>query len=129
YDEEALKLVINYPVRGIGQTTVDKIIIFAANNDKRPWDIMENVDLYDFPARTKNLIYEFVIMIKSFAALAKDKNAFDLASHIGKTTKLVAELYNDKTVEGIARYENIQELLNGIKEFVEDDVVVENEEL
>jgi DNA helicase-2/ATP-dependent DNA helicase PcrA len=129
YDEEALKRVINYPVRGIGQTTIDKIIIFAANNDKRPWDIIENVDLYDFPSRTKNLIYEFVIMIKSFAALSKEKNAFDLASHIGKTTKLVAELYNDKTVEGIARYENIQELLNGIKEFVEDDVVNENEEL
>jgi DNA helicase-2/ATP-dependent DNA helicase PcrA len=129
YDEEAFKRVINYPIRGIGQTTIDKIIIFAANNDKRPWDIMENIDLYDLPSRTKNLIYEFVIMIKSFAALSKDKNAFDLASHIGKTTKLVAELYNDKTVEGIARYENIQELLNGIKEFVEDDVVVENEEL
>jgi DNA helicase-2/ATP-dependent DNA helicase PcrA len=129
YDEEALKRVINYPIRGIGQTTVDKLIIHAANNDKRPWDIMENIDLYDFPSRTKNLIYEFVIMIKSFAALSKDKNAFDLASHIGKTTKLVAELYVDKTVEGIARYENIQELLNGIKEFVEDDVVMENEEL
>ena len=129
YDEEALKRVINYPVRGIGQTTVDKIIIFAANTDKRPWDVMENIDLYDFPARTKNLIYEFVIMIKSFAALSKEKTAFDLASHIGKTTKLVAELYNDKTVEGIARYENIQELLNGIKEFVEEDVVTENEEL
>ena len=129
YDEEALKRVINYPIRGIGQTTVDKIIIFAANTDKRPWDVIENIDLYDFPSRTKNLIYDFVIMIKSFAALSKDKNAFDLASHIGKTTKLVAELYNDKTVEGIARYENIQELLNGIKEFVEDDVVNENEEL
>ena len=129
YDEEALKRVINYPVRGIGQTTVDKIIIFAANNDKRPWDIMEHIDLYDFPSRTKNLIYEFVIMIKSFAAMSKDKNAFDLATHIGKATKLVAELYNDKTVEGIARFENLQELLNGIKEFVEDDVVVENEEL
>jgi DNA helicase-2/ATP-dependent DNA helicase PcrA len=129
YDEEALKRVINYPVRGIGQTTVDKIIIFAANTDKRPWEVMENIDLYDFPSRTKNLIYEFVIMIKSFAALSKEKTAFDLASHIGKTTKLVAELYNDKTVEGIARYENIQELLNGIKEFVEDDVINENEEL
>jgi DNA helicase-2/ATP-dependent DNA helicase PcrA len=129
YDEEALKRVINYPVRGIGQTTIDKIIIFAANNNKRPWDIMENIDLYDFPARTKNLIYDFVIMIKSFAALAKEKSAFDLATHVGKTTRLVAELYNDKTIEGIARYENIQELLNGIKEFVEDDVVLESEEM
>ena len=52
-----------------------------------------------------------------------------LATHIGKSTKLVAELYNDKTVEGVARYENIQELLNGIKEFVEEDVVQESEDL
>ncbi len=129
YDEEALKRVINYPIRGIGQTTVDKIIIFAANDGKRPWDIMEQIDFYDFPSRTKNLIYEFVIMIKSFAAIAKDKNAFDLATHVGKSTKLMAELYNDKTVEGVARYENLQELLNGIKEFVEDDVVIEGGEL
>ena len=129
YDEEALKRVINYPIRGLGQTTVDKIIIFAANDGKRPWDIMEQIDFYDFPARTKNLIYEFVIMIKSFAAIAKDKNAFDLATHVGKATKLLAELYNDKTVEGVARYENLQELLNGIKEFVEDDVVLEGGEL
>lgn len=129
YDEEALKRVINYPIRGIGQTTVDKIFIFAANDGKRAWDVLENIDFYDFPARTKNLLYEFVIMIKSFAAMAKDQNAFDLATHIGKTTKLVAELYNDKTIEGVARYENIQELLNGIKEFVEEDVVQDSEEL
>lgn len=129
YDEEALKRVINYPVRGIGQTTVDKLIIYAANTNSRPWDVMENITQFDFPTRTKNLIYEFVIMIKSFAALSKEKNAFDLATHIGKTTKLVAELYNDKTIEGVARYENIQELLNGIKEFVEDDIVTEDGEL
>ena len=129
YDEEALKRVINYPIRGIGQTTIDKIIIYAANNEKRPWDVMENIDLFEFPTRTKNLIYEFVIMIKSFAALAKTMTAYDLAAHVGKTTKLMTELYNDKTIEGVARYENLQELLNGIKEFVEDDVVTEDGEL
>lgn len=77
-------------------------------------------------ARTKNAIEEFVMMIKSFAAQQLKMTAYDLAAHIGKTTKLIAELYNDKTVEGIARYENIQELLNSIKEFVEDDEVIEN---
>jgi DNA helicase-2/ATP-dependent DNA helicase PcrA len=128
-DEEALKRVINYPIRGIGQTTIDKLIIFAANSGKRPWEVMENIEQYEFPARTKNLIYEFVIMIKSFAALSKTMNAYDLAAHVGKTTKLMAELYNDKTIEGVARYENLQELLNGIKEFVEDDVVTEDGEL
>ena len=130
YDEEALKRVINYPVRGIGQTTIDKVVIYAANEGKRIWDVVENIHQYnDFSPRTKTLLYEFALMIKSFAALAKEKNAFDLASHIGQTTKLVAELYNDKTVEGVARYENLQELLNGIKEFVEEDLVIDGDEV
>jgi DNA helicase-2/ATP-dependent DNA helicase PcrA len=128
YDEEAMKRVINYPVRGIGQTSIDKIIIFAANEGKRPWDIMENIFQYDFQTRTKTLIHEFVLMIKSFQALSTQKTAFDLATHIATTTKLLADLYNDKTVEGVARYENIQELLNGIKEFVEEDLVVSEDE-
>ncbi|HWB64365.1 MAG TPA: 3'-5' exonuclease, partial [Chitinophagales bacterium] len=126
-DEEALKRVINYPARGIGQTTLDKLTITATNENKRIWDILETVHEFDMPARTKNAIEEFVLMIKSFAALATTKDAHELAVHIGKTTKLVAELYNDKTVEGVNRYENVQELLNSIKEFVEEDVVQEDE--
>ncbi len=124
-DEEALKRVINYPARGIGQTTLDKISIVATNEGRRMWDVLENIFIYDFPSRTKNAIEEFVMMVKSFAALQLKMTAYDLAAHIGKTTKLIAELYNDKTVEGISRYENIQELLNSIKEFVEDDEVLE----
>lgn len=129
YEEEALKRVINYPVRGIGQTTIDKLTIFAANDGKRVWDVMENISRYEFPSRARLLIEEFVLMIKSFGALAKEKSAFEIASHIGKTTKLITELYNDKTVEGIARYENTQELLNGIKEFVEEDIVTDGDEI
>ncbi len=125
YDEEALKRVINYPARGIGQTTLDKISIVATNEGRRMWDVLENIFIYDFSARTKNAIEEFVMMLKSFASLQLKMTAYDLAAHIGKTTKLIAELYNDKTVEGISRYENIQELLNSIKEFVEDDEVIE----
>lgn len=127
YDEEALKRIINYPARGIGQTTIDKIITLAITEGKRPWDILETIDSYDFASRTINAIEEFVTMIKSFAALTKEKNAYEVAQHVGKVTTLLTELYNDKTVEGVSRYENIQELLNGIKEFVEEDVVHENE--
>ena len=126
-DEEAMKRVINYPARGIGQTTLDKITIIAANENKSAWDVIENINTYDFTARTKTAIEEFVMMIKSFAALAATKNAHELAAHIGKTTRLVAELYNDKTVEGVSKYENVQELLNSIKEFVEEDVVQDDE--
>lgn len=123
YDEEALKRVINYPARGIGQTTIDKVIIHATNEGKRPWDVLDNIHSYDITPRAKSTIEEFVMMIKSFAAQSLTMNAYDLAAHIGKTTKLLGELYNDKTVEGISRYENIQELLNSIKEFVEEDEV------
>lgn len=129
YDEEALKRIINYPARGIGQTTIDKIIITANNENKRPWDILNEVQYYDIPTRTKNAVEEFVLMIKSFGAQATKLNAYDLAKHIGSTTKMVSELYNDKTVEGVSRYENVQELLNSIKEFVEEDVVQDDEVL
>jgi DNA helicase-2/ATP-dependent DNA helicase PcrA len=129
YDEEALKRVINYPARGIGQTTIDKLVITATNDGKRVWDVLNSVHEYEIQTRTKNAIEEFVLMIKSFSAQALTKTAYDLATHIGKTTKLIAELYNDKTVEGINRYENIQELLNSIKEFTEEDVVQENESI
>ncbi len=78
--------------------------------------------------RAKDAIGEFVIMMKTFMAMSKEKNAYDLAVHIAKTTGILRELYNDKSVEGISRYENIQQLLNGIKEFTEEDVVEENEE-
>lgn len=127
YDEEALKRVINYPARGIGQTTIDKVFIHAANEGKRPWDVLDSIHQYDITPRAKTTIEEFVMMIKSFAAQSLRMNAYDLATNIGKTTKLLAELHNDKTVEGISRYENIQELLNSIKEFVEEDEV-RNEE-
>ncbi|MBK7147413.1 MAG: UvrD-helicase domain-containing protein [Bacteroidetes bacterium] len=127
YDEEALKRVINYPARGIGQTTIDKIIITATNENLRPWDVLDNMHQYNIPQRTKNAIEEFVLMMKSFSAQQLKMNAYDLAAHIGKTTRLIAELYNDKTVEGVSRFENIQELLNSIKEFVEDDEIIGNE--
>ncbi len=128
YDEEALKRIINYPARGIGQTTIDKITILAANEGKRIWDILESIAFTDFPSRTKNTIEDFVLMVKSFTAIAQEKTAYDVAQHAGKVTGLLTELYNDKTVEGVSRYENIQELLNGIKEFVEEDVVQEEDE-
>lgn len=128
-DEEALKRVINYPARGIGQTTIDKIVITATNENKSLWDVIENIKEYNVPTRTQTAIEEFVLMIKSFSAQMLKLNAYDLAVHIGKMTKLIAELYSDKTVEGVSRFENIQELLNSIKEFTEEDEVIGDEVL
>ena len=77
----------------------------------RPWDIK---------AGTLEAIEQFVQMIKSFASMLNTKNAYEVAMHVGKQTNIVKELFNDKTTEGLARYENIQELLNSIKEWVDD---------
>ena len=117
-DEEAFKRVINYPARGIGKTTVEKLIVFAADNEKSVWEIAENIVLFPFNAGARKLITDFITMIKSFQAQLETKDAYDLASHIAKSTGILKELYNDQTVEGLSRYENIQELLNSIKEFV-----------
>ncbi|MFZ9386350.1 MAG: ATP-dependent helicase [Chitinophagaceae bacterium] len=119
-DEEALKRVINYPARGIGKTTVDKLILAANERNISMWEVMENAGQFGFRAGTLSSIEEFVIMIKSFASMLNRQNAYDVAFHVGKQTNLVRELFNDKSTEGIQRYENIQELLNSIKEWVDD---------
>lgn len=127
-DEEALRRIINYPTRGIGDTTLDKATVLASEKGTNLWSILNTIQFQpEFNARAKNLIEEFVMMIKSFATMLNTMNAYDLASHIAKHTGIMKELYNDKTVEGISRYENIQELLNGIKEFSESDEVAEGQ--
>ena len=118
-DEEALKRVINYPTRGIGKTTIDKLILTANKNDTSIWEIAANIDMYNTGIgngpRTK--IKNFITMILSFGSDLFKKNAFDLGKHIASHTGLLKELHEDKTPEGISRYENIQELLNGLKQF------------
>ncbi len=120
-DEEALIRVINYPARGIGDTTVEKLTI-AANHYKRSiFEIMQNIDKIDLKLNsgTKNKLTDFVTMIQSFQVLNENHDAFYLAEHVAKKTGLIQELKKDATPEGIARIENIEELLNGIKDFTE----------
>jgi DNA helicase II / ATP-dependent DNA helicase PcrA len=118
-DEENLKRVINYPARGIGKTSLEKITVLADQMNKTFWEIIENPSLHGIHGSGGNAIGGFVMMIKSFQTMLQKQNAYDVAFAVGKQTGLVAELYNDKSVEGLARYENIQELLNSIKEFTE----------
>ncbi|MET0462152.1 MAG: UvrD-helicase domain-containing protein [Chitinophagaceae bacterium] len=118
-DEEALKRIINYPARGIGKTTIDKSILLANEANIPMWDILENADKVGFRAGTLSAIEEFVIMIKSFSSMLEKQNAYEVAFHVGKQTNIVKELFNDKSTEGVQRYENVQELLNSIKEWVE----------
>ena len=128
-DEEALKRIINFPARGIGKTTVDKAILFANDNNLTMWDIISNAAIYGYKSGTLESIDGFVTMIKMFKSELQKKNAYDLAIIVGKSTNIVKELFNDKTTEGLARYENVQELLNSIKEFTETPMNEEDGEV
>jgi len=120
-DEEALKRVINYPTRGIGKTTMEKVTVLANEHNKSLWEVIEEAPHYELLGRASTKLRDFSTMIKSYATELEKKDAYELASHIAKSTGLLKTLHDDKTVEGISRYENVVELLNGIKEFVEEE--------
>ena len=118
-DEEALKRIINYPVRGIGKTSIEKAITAANTNDITMYEVLEKAGGFGFKGGTLEAIQNFVQMMAYFRSMLAKSNAYDVAVQVGKHTGFVKELFNDKSAEGVARYENIQELLNSIKEFVE----------
>lgn len=118
-DEQALKRIINYPKRGIGDTTFAKIIVTANEHGATLWDVLCHFNRVA-PGRTSETVMNFAMLIKSYEIAIKEKDAFDAATHIAKSSGILRELYDDKSIEGVARYENLQELLNAIKEFVVD---------
>ncbi len=126
-DEEAIKRIINYPVRGIGKTSVEKISIAAYENNLTFWEVLERAPEFGFKGATLEAVQNFVLMFKYFQTLLAEKNAYDVAQQVGKHTNLIKELFNDKTTEGLQRYENIQELLNSIKEWTESPDTEEGE--
>ncbi len=117
-DEEALKRIINYPRRGIGDTTIDRIIVSADQHATTPWEVINNPSMF-LDGRSAGAVGVFATMIQSFQVVVKNQSAYDAALHIAQHSGLLKDLYEDKSVEGLNRYENIQELLNGIKEFSE----------
>ena len=120
-DEEAIKRVINYPARGIGATTMDRLIAATKQYDRTLFEVMENIDRVDagINSSTKTKLKNFVTMIKSFQALDLTQNVFELTEYVLKKTALITELKKDGTQEGISRIENMEELLNGMRDFVE----------
>jgi DNA helicase-2/ATP-dependent DNA helicase PcrA len=120
-DEEALKRIINFPPRGIGQTTVDKLIVSANGYGRTIFEVMKNIDKTDVKINsgTKTKLQNFVTLIESFQVLNQTADVFELAEHVTRTTGIIKEFNKDGTPEGVVKMENIEELLNGMKDFVE----------
>ncbi len=127
-DEASLKRIINLPKRGIGDSSVNKLIVAANESGKPIWDILQEANKY-VSGRTANAIIDFVNLIKTFMIEVERKDAYESASYIAKGSGLLRELYADKTIEGLSRHENVQELLNAVKEFVdnEDEILPEQQ--
>jgi DNA helicase-2/ATP-dependent DNA helicase PcrA len=117
-DEEAIKRVINYPKRGLGDTTVEKISVAADQHNITMWQVICNPQQY-IPGRIANQLNDFAMMVQSFAAESKKLDAYETALYIAQHSGILKELHADQSEEGRGRHENIQELLNGIKEFGE----------
>ena len=122
-DEEAFKRIINYPGRGIGNTTVQKLIVTSNNFNISIWELINNLDKYDHKINkgTCSKIQDFTTLIDSFISQKDNQDAYFLTEHIAKSSGIFNDLYNDKSPEGVSRFENIQELLNGIKDFCENN--------
>jgi len=118
-DNEAFKRIINYPARGIGQTTLTKLEQFAGQNNLCIWEFATNIPLLlsEFNKGTAAKINEFTQLIHAFREKLETHDAFELASEIATGSEIMKDLYKDQTPEGVSRFENIQELLNGIQEF------------
>ncbi len=122
-DEEAILRVINYPKRGIGQTTIEKLRVEANRLNISLWKLMCGLASNSIVAKgTSMRILDFVNMIKSFQIDLKTKNAYELANHIAKHSGILPTLYQARDDdEGVMRFENLEELLAGIKEFSETE--------
>ncbi|MCW3806502.1 ATP-dependent helicase [Plebeiibacterium marinum] len=118
-DQEAIKRIINYPARGIGKTTVEKLEGAAAASGKSMWDVLVGIDNAGnlFNAGTRKKLNSFVGMISGFKAGSTQLSAYDLVTEIATQSGMMKELYQDRSPENVSRQENVQELLNGIQEF------------
>ncbi len=120
-DEEALKRVINFPARGIGATTMDKLVVAANGYNRSIFEVIKHIDKTNLSINsgTKGKLKDFVTMIESFQVMNQTADVFELAEHVTRISGLIREFKKDGTPEGVTRMENIEELLNGMKDFVE----------
>ena len=132
-DEESLKRVINYPARGIGQVTINKIIIAAQKHNLTLYDTIKNHKelSIDFSGSVSIKLQNFIELIDVLKIENQKLNAFDLTKEVIDKVRIIDELKKDESPEGISRIENVQELLNGIRDFIEDqkEIVDSNDNL
>lgn len=121
HDEEALKRIINYPARGIGDTTLQKVRAVAVEHGVSLWEVLKNPVAHslDVNKGTLSKLLGFVGLIEAFSEVAATKNAFELATIVVRESGVLADISRDNSVEGKARQENIEELMSAIKEFVD----------
>lgn len=130
-DDQSMRRVINYPARGIGQSTIDKISVLAADNDVSIFTVIDNLQDFnpDINAGTAGKLKDFATMVKSFGNIATQQDAFETANHIINSTGVLKDLNKEKTPEEISRVENVEELLNAVKGFVDTERTPQEEEL
>lgn len=128
-DSEALARIINFPARGIGETTQNKLIVFADSQNVPTTQVLDNLGFYAPQLGLNNGILtklgDFWAMIKAFQVMLKTENVYDVAMEVAKRSGLIKLLKEDQTPEGISRVENIQELLNSMQGFIEEQIQVE----
>lgn len=129
-DSEALSRIINYPARGIGETTQNKLIVFADARNVPITQVLDNLGFYAPQLDLNNGIItklgDFWAMIKAFQVMLKTENVYDVAMEVAKRSGLIKFLKEDQTPEGISRVENIQELLNSMQGFIEEQRQIED---
>ena len=119
-DNEALKRIINFPARGIGATTLDKLENAASENETSIWSLIQNLNENNAAGLNKGTIAKvlnFAGIIQKYHSISAENDAFHTAKLIAEDSGILVELHNDKSPEGVSRFDNIQELLNGIQEF------------
>lgn len=129
-DGEALSRIINYPARGIGETTQNKLVVFADSQNVSVSSVLDNLGIYAPQLGLNNGILtklsDFWSMIKAFQIMLKTENAYNVAMEVAKRSGLIKFLKDDQTPEGISRVENIQELMNSMQGFIEEQQQIED---
>ena len=127
-DDEAFKRIINLPTRGIGETTLARLKIAANEHETSLWEAAINATNWGLKINKPTIekLLAFCDLITSYKIISREKDAFELVENVARTSGIIKFLSDDKTPEGVMRYENVQELLNGIKNFVEEQQQIEN---